>query len=102
MFGVLRSPFEKRDGPILWILEASLRKSITWVRYPKMLTADMVSLCASILHVVGLRALKETLDKRDGKTILTEKLLKMAEFVLKNNYFEFGDKTTNLRICNWD
>ena len=67
-----------------------------------LLTADVVSWCASILHVVGLRALKETLDKRDGKTILTEKLLKMAEFVLKNNYFEFGDKTTNLRICNWD
>ena len=65
-----------------------------------LLTADVVSLCASILHVVGLRALKETLDKRDGKTILTEKLLKMAEFVLKNNYFEFGDKTTNLRNCN--
>ena len=65
-----------------------------------LLTADVVSWCASILHVVGLRALKETLDKRDGKTILTEKLLKMAEFVLKNNYFEFGDKTTNLRNCN--
>ena len=41
---------------------------------------------------MGLRALREALDKRDEKTIPTEELLKMAEFVLKNNYFEFGNK----------
>ena len=46
----------------------------------------------SIPHELGLRALREALDKRDDKTIPTEELLKMAEFVLKNNYFEFGNK----------
>ena len=41
---------------------------------------------------MGLRGLREALNKRDEKTIPTEKLLKMAEFVLKNNYFKFGNK----------
>ena len=36
--------------------------------------------------------MREALDKRDEKTIPTEELLKMAEFVLKNNYFDFGNK----------
>ena len=56
------------------------------------MTADVVGLYPSIPHEVGLRALREALDKRDEKTIATEELLKMAEFVLKNNYFEFGNK----------
>ena len=51
-----------------------------------------VGLYPSIPHEVGLRALREALNKRDEETIPTEELLKMAEFVLKNNYFEFGNK----------
>ena len=39
-----------------------------------------------------MRALRKALNKRDEKTIPTEELLKMTEFVLKNNYFEFGNK----------
>ena len=58
-------------------------------------SADVVGLYASMPHEVGLRALRETLDKRDEKTISTEELLKMAEFALKNNYFEFGNKRNN-------
>ena len=58
-----------------------------------MVTADVVGLYPNIPHEVSLRALREALDKRDEKTIPTEELLKMAEFVLKNNYFEFGNKT---------
>ena len=57
-----------------------------------LVTADVVGLYPSIPHEVGLRALREALDKRDEKTIPTEELLKMAEFVLKNNYFEFVNK----------
>ena len=45
--------------------------------------ADVVSLYPSIPHEVGLRALREILEKRDEKTIPTEELLKMEEFVLK-------------------
>ena len=55
-------------------------------------TADVVGLYPSIPHEVGLRALREVLDKKDDETIPTEELLKMAESVLKNNYFTFGNK----------
>ena len=57
-----------------------------------LVTADVVSLYPSIPHEVGLRALREALDKKDEETIPAEELLKMAEFVLKNNYFAFGNK----------
>ena len=56
-----------------------IRKSTdVMVRYP------------SIPHEVGLRALKEALDNRKSRTIATEKLVEMAEFAFKNNYFEFN------------
>ena len=60
------------------------------------MAADVVNLFPSIPHEVGLRALREALHKRDEKIIPTEKLLKMVEFVLTTNYFEFENKTT---IC---
>ena len=56
----------------------------------------------SISHEVGLRALREALNKRDKKIVPAEELLKMADSVLKNNYFEFANKTTRIRNCNWD
>ena len=37
-----------------------------------------------------LRTLKEVLDKREEKKNSTEDIIKMAELVLKNNYFEFN------------
>ena len=49
-----------------------------------LVTADVMGIYPSIPH--------EAMDKRDEKTIPMEELLKMAEFVLKNNYFEFGNK----------
>ena len=54
-----------------------------------LLTADVVGLYRSIPHKVGLRVLKEALDRREEKKI-TEDLVKMADVVLKNNYFEFN------------
>ena len=36
-------------------------------------------------HQAGLSALKETLENRSVKTIPAENLIKIAEFVLKNN-----------------
>ena len=56
-------------------------------------TADVVGLYPSILHELGLRASKETLDKRDYIQISTSDLVKMAKFVLQNNYFEFNGET---------
>ena len=43
-----------------------------------LVTADVIGLYPSIPHEVSLKALRNT-----------ENLIKMAEFVLKNNYFEF-------------
>ena len=37
-----------------------------------------------------MKALKSALEKREQKHIPTEKLINMAEFVLKNNFFEFN------------
>ena len=55
-----------------------------------LVTVDVVNLCPSIPHTAGLAALRDALDNREVKNIPTEDLVKMAEFVLKNNYFEFN------------
>ena len=51
-----------------------------------------MGLYASIPHQAGLSALKEALEYRLVKKIPTENLIKMAEFALKNNLFEFNNK----------
>ena len=51
-------------------------------------TVDVVVLYPSISHQDG--SIK--LEQREHKMIPTEDLLKMAQFVLKNNYFEFNSK----------
>lgn len=55
-------------------------------------SVDVMVLYSSIHHEADLRALKEALDNRKGKTIPTEKLVEMAKFVLENNYFELREK----------
>ena len=52
----------------------------------------MVDLYPSIPHQAGLEALREALDKRKTHNVPRGKLVKMAEFVLKSNYFQFSDK----------
>ena len=55
-----------------------------------LVTADVVGLYPSIPHQGGLKALFEKLEERQDKKIPSNELVKMAEFVLKNNYFEFN------------
>ena len=55
-----------------------------------LVTADVVGLYPSIPHEAGLKALREVFDKREQHTIPTSELIRMADFVLKNNYFEFN------------
>ena len=43
----------------------------------------------SIPYDAGLKALREVLEKREKHTIPTSELIKIADFVPKNNYFEF-------------
>ena len=44
----------------------------------------------SIPLETGLKALKGVLDGREQHTIPTSDMIRMADFVLKNNYFEFN------------
>ena len=55
------------------------------------MTADVVGLYPSMLHEAGLQAREEALENKNHKQISTDKLVKMAQFVLKNNFFEFNN-----------
>ena len=57
-----------------------------------LLTADVIELYPSIPHDSRLKALKNILDKGKNQTISTADLVKMTEFTLRNNYFEFNGK----------
>ena len=57
-----------------------------------MVTADVFGLYPSIRNDVGLEDLRKTLDDSVNKKIGPEDLIKMAELVLENNYFEFNSK----------
>ena len=48
-----------------------------------LVTADVTALYPSIPHDVGLKVLREILDKIEQRKIFTEELVQMAEFVLK-------------------
>ena len=58
-----------------------------------LVTADVVGLYPRITHQASLIALKEALDKSLSKKIPTDDLIKMAESVLSNNFFEFNSDT---------
>ena len=58
-----------------------------------LVTSDVVVLFPSIPHEAGLNAFREALDNKENKHIPTDNLLKMAEFVLKNNYFKLYGKS---------
>ena len=57
-----------------------------------LLTVDLVGLYPNIPHQVRLKALKEALETKDIKKIPTETLVKITEFILNNNIFEFNSK----------
>ena len=55
-----------------------------------LVTADEVGLYPSIPHKARLKALKNALEKREQNNIPTKKLISVAKFVLKNNFFQFN------------
>jgi len=57
-----------------------------------LVTCDVVGLYPSIPHSDGLRTLERRLKERTEINVPTEDLVEMADFVLKNNVFEFADK----------
>ena len=68
-----------------------------------LLSADFTSLYPSIPHEDDLPALYAKLEDRKDKKVPSENFTKMAEFVLKNNYFEFdGDITVKIPVRLWE
>ena len=57
-----------------------------------LVTVDAVVLYPSIPHDAGLKALYEKLEERSGKKVPSADLVDMADFVLKNNFFQFDPK----------
>ena len=54
---------------------------------------DVVGLFPNIPHGEGLASLRWFLETRDNKHIASDTLTELAEVVLKNNIFEFDEKT---------
>ena len=57
-----------------------------------LVNADVVGLYPSIPHTEGREVLRKQYDKFLHKKVPTEDIIKMADFVLKNNFFEFNYK----------
>ena len=52
----------------------------------------MVGLYSSIPHLACLGALREASDRGKTHEVPSGKLVKMVDYALKNNYFQFLDK----------
>ena len=83
-----RESYIKEQGIFLIKLRTwkLIRENVTLV------TPDVTGLYPSIPHQIGLEALREALDKRKAHKVPTDKLVKMAEFVCTNNYFQISNK----------
>ena len=57
-----------------------------------LVTADVVGLYSSILRLVDSNSLKKAFENRVNKHKAATDSVKMTEFVLSNNYFEFSEK----------
>ena len=56
------------------------------------MTANVVGLYPSSPHSEGLDILKKQYENYRNKKVSTEDIVKMADFVLENNLFEFDSK----------
>ena len=57
-----------------------------------LVTADVIGLYHSIPHTEGVEVLRKQYDKFLHKKAPTEDIIKMSDFALKNNFFEFNSK----------
>ena len=106
-------PTEKLSEFLAYQLKPVMQKSKSYIRdsghflekiknistFPEnaiLVTADVVGLYPSIPHQAGLNALKEALENKSVKKIPIENLIKIAEFVLKNNLLEFNNNVFHL------
>ena len=56
----------------------------------QLVTANVIRLYPSIFHEAGLEALQKRLNEKDLPKIPTEDIVRMVDFVMKNNIFEFN------------
>ena len=56
-------------------------------------TIDVVGLYPNIPHEEGLASIGKHLDNRENKEVTTDTLVELVDTVLRNNYFQFLDKT---------
>ena len=56
-------------------------------------TIDVVGLYPNIPSKEGLALIRKDLDNRENKDVTTDTLVELADTALKNNYFQFLDKT---------
>ena len=88
-------PVMKREKSYVKDTGDFLEKTKSLGRIPEdafLVTADVVGLYLSIPHDAGLKALHEKLEERSDKKVPSADLVGMAEFVLKNSFFEFDSK----------
>ena len=64
-----------------------------------LITADVIRFSHYILHAAGLKTLRNPLDARENKSILTKKLLWTADFSIKNSAFNFN---VSMKKHVWD
>ena len=57
-----------------------------------LVTADVGGLYPNIPRDLRLQSLRQRLNETGISKVLTEEIISMAEFVLKNSYFEFNKK----------
>ena len=92
MLGYHLKPLIQRGWSYIKDLGDFLKKTRNLGSFPEntiLVTANRVGLYPSIAHEARLKALKEVFDKTEQHTIPTSELIRMADFVLKNKYFEF-------------
>ena len=73
----------------LKILEIKSLKAVGKIPKGAILVKADVGLYTSISHDRGLEVFWKQYDKFTNILVLTEDIIKMADFVLKNNLFEF-------------
>ena len=89
-------PLAKKVEPYIKDTNHFLKKLKELGSLPKnaiLCTIDVVGLYPNISHKEGLASIRKHLDNRENKEVTTDTLVKLADTVLKNNYFQFLDKT---------
>ena len=71
---------------------AKLKAAGEFLRGAFLVTADAVRFYLSIPHIEGLDILKKQYENYPNKKVSTEDIVKMADFLFKNNLFEFNSK----------